>query len=245
MLRFWAHTSPRETSLSEPVPISLPCSLLSPSAHPLCSILSLSILLVLFSSLSNCWLSPAVLQSAWKNTLMVGKKFIHPVQNKARKKKKGNCLFQLLCHFLSYSVIWIFPSSHSCGASTSGVYTALFGSQNLPPLHGLEHLWFEQLITHLEPRTGKGFEKIISLFRAERLGCLWEENMLPTPSQCRVALLHEYQHQHYACRGMSSLACLLIALTPLPDCTNNNQRRRLNIYEVYTALVRIQSRLSL
>lgn len=44
---------------------------------------------------------------------------------------------------------------------------------------------------------------------------------------------------------INSPACLLIALTPLPDCTNNNHSGRLNIYEVYTALVRIQSRLSL
>lgn len=41
----------------------------------------------LLSSLSNCWLSPAALQSAWKNTLTVGKKFIHPVQ--AKQEKEG------------------------------------------------------------------------------------------------------------------------------------------------------------
>lgn len=34
------------------------------------------------SSLSNCWLSPAVLQSAWENSLPVGEKFIHPTQTK-------------------------------------------------------------------------------------------------------------------------------------------------------------------
>lgn len=45
-------------------------------------------------------------------------------------------------------------------------------------------------------------------------------------------------------KGMSSLVFLLIALTPLPACINNNQRGRLNIYEAYMALVRIHSSLS-
>lgn len=53
-----------------------------PSLHPLCFYLAL------LSSLANCWLSPAVLQSAWKNTLIVWKKCIHHVQTKLEKKKK-------------------------------------------------------------------------------------------------------------------------------------------------------------
>lgn len=115
---FDPNTSPRETSLSESVPISLSCSLLPPPPllHPLFFYPSSPPLLM-----SNCWLSPAVLQSAWKHTH--GGEEIYPPRTK-KAGKRGNCLFQLLCHFLSYSVIWIFPSSHSGSTSTSGFISA-------------------------------------------------------------------------------------------------------------------------
>lgn len=46
------------------------------------------------------------------------------------------------------------------------------------------------------------------------------------------------------CRRISSFMYQQLALTPFPDCIRNNQRGRLNIYELHTELVRIQSRLS-
>lgn len=173
---------------------------------------------------------------------------IYPPRTK-RAGKRGNCLFQLLCHFFffSYSVIWIFPSSHSGSTSSSRFISASAFFDSLPLSHHLRHLWFEVVDVYNLPQTLhrqmvckdnlSSFGKRIELPRGE--------NVLPTPSQCRDALLREYFHQDHVCRGMSSRVCLLIALTPLPDCISNNQRGRLNIYEVYTELVRIQSRLSL
>lgn len=106
----WSHTPPWETSLSEDVPIS------HPTLHPLFSPLS-------FTTSSPhsliARLSPAVLQSAWKkNKHSHSWEEMYPAQT-MKAGKRGNCLFHLLRHSLSYSIIRIFPFFHSGGTSTS------------------------------------------------------------------------------------------------------------------------------
>lgn len=126
-----------------------------------------------------------------------------------------------------------------------------FDFESVPPpskipsfSHGLRHLWTELSVAHLKPSPSKVFDMIISLFLANKLSCLWEK-MLCNPLAMQVWLYYMNINTKTVLAEEWAVSCLLIALTPLPDCINNNQRSRLNIYEVYTALVRIQSRLSL
>lgn len=71
------------------------------------------------SSLSNCCLGPAALQSAWKNTLTAGKKFIHPVQTKPRKRKE----------IVSSNCFVTFPPSHSSHSHDLSQSCCLFWSK--------------------------------------------------------------------------------------------------------------------
>lgn len=150
-----------------------------------------------------------------------------------------------LCHFLCCSLIWVFltptsPELHLLHTAKLSLFS-----------HGLKHM----LIAHLKLCTSNGLVIIISLFLANKLSHLafrgekkyFQAFATPTRFYIFYFISRKYQHENCACtvRRMSRLACLLIALTPLPSSINNTQRARLNIYEVYTALVRIQSKLSL
>lgn len=128
--------------------------------------------------MSNCWLSRAVLQSAWKHT-HDGEEIYPPRTKKAGKR--GNCLFQLLCHFLSYSIIWIFPSSHSGSTSTSGFISASrcflwqpnsssFAPAEAPVIWTVDN----------SPQTLHR-QMIICLVLANELSCLWEKTCFQPP----------------------------------------------------------------
>lgn len=168
-----------------------------------------------------------------------GEEIYPPRTNKAGNRGKLSLPIPLSLSLLLCNLNF-FPSSHSCSTSTSGFISA-----------SRCRLWQPNSFARVEAPVIWAVDNSTQTVHQQ-----WVWNDHPSifgkckhcasnPLAMRPMLYYMNINMKTACGGMRSLVCLLIALTPLPDCINNNQRGRLNIYEVYTALVRIQSRLSL
>lgn len=159
---------------------------------------------------------------------------MHPAQTK-RAGKRGNGLLRSLCHSLSDSIIRIFPSSHSGSTTTSRFISPIFfygQILNLATVVEAHTIW--TLYNLAQTSNSIRFKETNSQVCPNEVSC--------QATWCTDALMHGCQHVFAEELAPSCTNSLLEH--PFPDCIRNNQRGRLNIYELHAELVRIQSRLS-